>query len=410
VEVTFLLGAGISARVVGLSTVQLTEQVLADREPRLGPDTTSERPRNRWLDEADDDEAQRRLLVERIPGYLRCLRDEIAQCGQLDEIEISYEDVHHAAAVVRDELLYHAGNPVAKPFIDGALKRCPMSPDACSLHWDLVREAPHYIRHTVGQLLAPRQFSTYDLDYLHMFSQAYEDDQVERIRVFTLNHDQVLETYCRQRGLVFFDGFTPDKEGLERLEPSSFETAPDRMHVVKLHGSTDWFLRNGGAGAVPREVVVKSQPDGPRDAGSLSRSAYFNAPEILVGTFNKPLEYLSEHFAGLAFRLAAWLRRASHIVVCGHSFRDVGVKACLADFANPSLQRRNVVVIDPQVEALERRPDIPPVLRQRWLPMAHGIEVTDWPSLKNALLHGRRWRMKQREGPPIAQRESGSDT
>lgn len=70
------------------------------------------------------------------------------------------------------------------------------------------------------------------------------------IEVITTNYDRVAEYACNSNGLLYSTGFTPgyfqDREGTAPITYRRGKIPSKMIRIWKVHGSLDWFSRNGG--------------------------------------------------------------------------------------------------------------------------------------------------------------------
>jgi hypothetical protein len=156
-----------------------------------------------------------------------------------------------------------------------------------------------------------------------------------------------------------------------------------------MHGSVDWWDL-GRARRNPRLVKADVYPGRVVDhKGRLWDGV--SRPVILVGTFNKMLDYLRP---GNLTRLAV-VRRAlmgsRALVVAGYSFRDKGVNSLLVNWAHSG---RRMIVVSPYLAGEVAPANARPAIRRMWPKwLATGVLTTvakrfdevDWPTLR---VHG----------------------
>jgi hypothetical protein len=152
-----------------------------------------------------------------------------------------------------------------------------------------------------------------------------------RFAFFSLNHDLLLERFLRSRKLAFYDGFethpeTPDFRTFN-FSRVAFEKA--HLSVTKLHGSVNWRryrpMRNRAArdkwrdeffGIILKENRAFEQMD--------------DSPLVLIGTFNKILQYSTPVFLQMLGEFHHYLQTSSRLIVCGYGFGDKGINTLLA--------------------------------------------------------------------------------
>ena len=175
-----------------------------------------------------------------------------------------------------------------------------------------------------------------------------------------------------------------------------FKWRRGRVRLIKLHGSVDWWRARRGTSEV--DVYVRLTGDDPTGIDSspvAARGSHWvvpdASPEILVGTYNKILDYTRPfHLDSLVvFRRALMATRT--VVVSGYSFRDKGVNTLLIDWCNKRSKRRRLVVVDPNLVC-----DTPPdtargAIEKHWRqwvrdgrlrPVKARFDECAWPSLR----------------------------
>jgi len=153
--------------------------------------------------------------------------------------------------------------------------------------------------------------------YHPFFNSIYELQNNNRLWVFSVNYDPLIEEYCDRKDVKLFCGFD-----ISRI-PYRWASDPDRffreyedhkegrfINLVKLHGSCGWYRRDG-------EIVWIHAP--------VDSSSYgYNVENLLI----YPTE---EEERGAPFRdLFQVFRRALSEVDCfiaiGYSFRDLSIR------------------------------------------------------------------------------------
>ncbi len=159
------------------------------------------------------------------------------------------------------------------------------------------------------------------------------------VRVFTTNHDLVLERIFREIDQDYVDGFNFTKGREYVWDVRQFQDSK-LPWLVKLHGSIDWRKASG-----PNyfKAIRKIDAEVPG----------YGPPELLLGTLNKYFEYTQGiYFSGLQL-LANSLRESSKLLSIGYGFGDLGVNNLIVHWLEGSKDRR-VVIVDPNAKELER--------------------------------------------------------
>ena len=138
------------------------------------------------------------------------------------------------------------------------------------------------------------------LDHLQFLSNAYHDENISKIDIYTLNHDTVLEQYLSNADIQVIDGFgLPQENGLRYWNFELLEGTDLKVRLLKLHGSINWFafIPNDKVGL--EEVAIPPDWDiwHTKDLSGQRQWPAGGRPKFLVGTFNKMLDYNSGIYA-----------------------------------------------------------------------------------------------------------------
>ena len=160
--------------------------------------------------------------------------------------------------------------------------------------------------------------------------------KISRLDIVTLNHDLLLE---RALGESYTDGFVEqDGDGLF-YGPKGFEPK-HRIWLLKLHGSINWWRSNRtGRYFIPSiESILECKDSTGEQLSPEPR------PVILIGSFNKLLDYRFGIFAELHFQFFQVLRKHTTIVMSGYSWNDIGINAWLSEWFASSPQKRLILL------------------------------------------------------------------
>ncbi len=130
------------------------------------------------------------------------------------------------------------------------------------------------------------------------------------------------------------------------------------MRLFKLHGSINWFLygrhptigRNEPVGIPPIDEDFRYTKN---LNGQLQWPENFR-PVMLIGTFNKMLQYTSGIYADLYSQFYSALPETELLILCGYGFGDKGINTRLVEWAYSSDQNI-MVVIHEKPENLKKR-------------------------------------------------------
>ena len=295
-------------------------------------------------------------FVTRIIQFLGRLKKEIdSYYSRLSERSTNYEDLYYVASQISDSEIGQIDNPVVQSFI------VKVMPDIKPLfisknyevkkQWnihDLAWETTNYIEDVVWQVLSSKPTS---LDYLHFIKDACQDDLLADMNIFTLNHDRILELLLRaDQGIPFTDGFSEPLNNVRRWNPDLFNCELYKVRLFKLHGSIDWFRikPKGDDGSnqfigIPVDWEYPSQSTMNQQCGTILERIYCR-PKILVGTFNKMLNYLEDIYANLFCLFYRHLSNAKRLVISGYGFGDQGINTRIIEWCDSSSDRKITII------------------------------------------------------------------
>lgn len=352
-KIAFLVGSGLSSSAGMPSTKDITDQVLsAGRE-------SSEQSVFRPRDKADTSDQE--IGLEHILGFLRCLKQEVDRYyADQPEHHTDYEDLYYAASQICDSERGEYDNPAILPFIERIqteLRALPGIGSAKVPLQALAAAVTHYIRNVVWRMLIGKPER---VNPMVSIKGACDDPQLQRIDIFSLNHDMVLERYMESQGIAFTDGFGTPRQGIRYWNPDLFKSPDFHVRLFKLHGSVNWFRlhddRSGELIGIPADWKHRPQLNA---APTTVDHPAEGAPLFLAGTFNKMLQYINDIYADLHYQFRYSLRESQHLFVCGYSFGDKGINTRIIEWMNLSGDKTLIVAHpDPEDLKLKARPGI----------------------------------------------------
>jgi hypothetical protein len=394
IRIAFLLGSGISIPAGLPSTSEITKRVLSGERVMRHSDGNYYFGDPLYAHVGLSDEYVPRVLM-----FLARLKPEI-DMYYFDHVwrSTNYEDLYYVASQIHDSELAEYDNPAVQPLID------KISPDIQPLlrgrkwetrrKWELhelASEAMYYIQDVVWHMLSKEPTS---LAHLSSLKEACDDSEVSQLDVFTTNHDTILERTLSEKGQQITDGFGKPTSKVRYWSPDLFETESFKVRLFKLHGSVNWFrLRLDGGDwsdesfAIPLDYDFRKirNPRGQR------LRAIDGRPLLLVGTFNKMLEYLSGIYIDLHYWLYRSLRHAQALVVSGYGFGDKGINNRIIEWIYSSGDHR-ITIIHPKPEKLRRA--AMGAISNKWDDWLHqdklciipkAIERTSWHDIRKSL-------------------------
>lgn len=230
--------------------------------------------------------------------------------------DINYEDLYYMARQISDSESGEYANPAVQPLVDKIrdeikhLLEKTDHPNELLLH-DLAAQAMEHIENVVCESLNENK-ELKPLDYLECIKEACEDESFSRVDIFTLNHDTVLEKYLgrylNQNKIRFTYGFfKPEGEENRYWNPRLFNSKFFKIRLFKLHGSINWYrFRPQDAkdwGDDLFGIPSSSNRVGLQIKDAKDRMLFiYKRPMLLVGTYNKMLEYHSGIYTELHYQ------------------------------------------------------------------------------------------------------------
>jgi hypothetical protein len=346
-KVCFLLGSGLSRPASFPCLEQIGSRVLSGDNIVKISGVYHEKQPSACAAALKDEE------LERVLRFLHWLEVMANLRFETTPHRANYEDLFYLASQIHYDILGEYENPAVRPFIRDALfnlcESIPASAVSLDQLGDLAGETTNYIRDVVALMLTKPPGRT---EYLKLFLDAAHDSTVSALNLFTLNHDKLLEGYFHNK-IHFIDGFG-EEDSLRRIRrwsPTLFDaTVPGRgvaaVRLFKLHGSIDWHRFR------PRQfshVGSDSNPWNEEYVGIGSNPALEVEGHclILVGTFNKMIDYTDAVFFEMHHRLMCALAEAERLIVCGYGFGDKGINKRITEWMCLSSTRK-ILVIDPK--------------------------------------------------------------
>ena len=362
-KIAFLLGAGSSIPAGYSSTDDLTNLITNSNEY--------------WIDTAynivhDEFCASHRheltFLVRRIICWLNDRNQEYfdrrpEQTGKA----VNYEDIYYLASQLSDDAT-ELQNPGLLPLIDQLKWEMTL--------WPEFKSYCKYIRRG-STMLNPVEFHqllsftclyiggiVVDIlnqigkchKHLELITAIHEAPELNLKGIVTLAHDTHVEAFLHKQNIPYADGFSPNSTGCNwRIWKNHFQEN-DHIPFLKLHGSVDWHKLNG----------IPFQPDSPRpftigirQENSVRTNSGSNAvgepvhweraddhqPLLLIGTFNKPVQYTWDMMLDVHYRFRTILKDLDKLVVCGYSFGDKAINTQLVLWYSSG---GSLVIVDPR--------------------------------------------------------------
>ena len=323
-RITLLLGSGCSLKAGMPSTNEITSKVRSGEGIMRHSDTVYHFMRNALPDKRNE---QVLLLTNALFSEIESYYNERRSHP------VNYENCCYLATQLRDAESGEFDNAAVQPLIERLTQKKELRTLMATREdrRSLFEETDNYIRDVVWGMLNRTPANVQHLWLADMV----RDKSFASIDLVTLNHDTVLEQAFTSNSVTFCDGFGEAVNGVRFWQADRLQDS-NRIRLIKLHGSIDWFRFRA-----KNAIGIQEEHD-----SSEGRIADLTdpRPELLVGTFNKMLEYTTGIFADLHCHFHRCLRQTRLLVCCGYGFGDKGINTKLSEWINAGPDRRLVVV------------------------------------------------------------------
>lgn len=190
---------------------------------------------------------------------------------------------------------------------------------------------------------------------------------INRVNIFTLNHDTLIEQYLEREGISYCDGFIKNELPILLWNPEIFNEDRSKISLYKLHGSINWYQfkkendSNYFVGKAPHGFIEL-------DHIEYLKNKYlyrYNRHMILVGTFNKMFDYLTNIFIEIHYKFFNLLNSIDTLVISGYSFNDKGINFSIKKWMDSDAFKK-IILINPDPEEL--RMNARGMIKNSWYP------------------------------------------
>lgn len=357
IKISFLLGAGISLYANSPSTNQLTESLLNDKN------IIQHSSQSFYYSTIDDPSKQ---LVALIQNFLKYLKMQIKKYylwldkTNMNNIRmLNYESIYYFVWQLWSCSNGEYDNPAVFKFYREVHKKFILELNKLDGDFfnnkdftDFLEKVLRYVEDIISKKLRIKLKE--NCNYLKAIQEANGDNRIGKIEIFSLNHDTLIEQCLDLKKIEYCDGFIKKDLDIRVWDPRSFNNSDFRVNLYKLHGSINWFQfrrkdREWFVGNVPINIKDIDHIKDPNNS-ILYR---INRHLVLIGTFNKMFEYLTDIFIELHCRFFKKLLESDCLVISGYSFNDKGVNFNIRRFAQSSFNKK-IIIINPDPEELRR--------------------------------------------------------
>lgn len=329
-DIAFLFGAGVSIPSGIPSTSDITNKVLEGENIYFL--TTAQKfiylNQNQGNDPTLDVN-----LPERIRKLLRILRNYFQDHYSFMDREINYEDYYNLLEQLYFEEAGEIENPIVNFFASHLFQTHSdlfepiLNYDKLRLI-DLLSFARCYIRFIVARELNKRPS---EIKQFRFIRGLINNSGIDRIYIFTLNHDLLLERFLSNANLKFSNGFEVNDNGKKVWNKNSYK---GKLNLFKLHGSIDWVITEMSDPYNKNVQMLDSQD-------CLTKT---DSPEILIGSINKYFGYSRKIYFELECLFSEKLEDCDRLIVIGYSFRDKWINGRIIYWLYGATNRKLVVI------------------------------------------------------------------
>ena len=348
--ISFLLGAGISLNAGAPSTKELTDVVLKAKDIRKHTDQSFYFS-NRH-DPVMHSEKIVKLIQETLSGIKIRILNYYKKLGKENfgnKRMMNYENLYYFIWQLWSSGSGEYDNPVPIRVFNEINKRFIPKLDAISedtfYNYSLTYFLEDILRY-IEDITSLKLQINLEGEHIKSIHEAYYDDSVANINIFSLNHDTLIEQSFNSNNINYCDGFLTNDPKMSIWNPETFEHNRNRVNLYKLHGSINWFRFKR-----KKEVMyfVGKVSDEVRDLDDIKDSdgdylVRHNRHLLLIGTFNKMFDYLSNIFIEIHYRFFNSLQNINNLIISGYSFNDKGINFNLVNWMESDLKNRIIII------------------------------------------------------------------
>lgn len=343
-NIAFLFGAGVSIPSGLPKTDELTELILK------GENIVRISGKYVYVDDPEKfNYIWENEYINRTKKLFHVLQSYFRNHYSFSNRRMNYEDFFYMIDSMHSDENMEFENPLVEYFSDHLFKvHSYLFEPLCELYAplrliDLMGEAKNYIRDIVANYLDKKPN---DLCQFNLLNEVNADSNYDKIFIFTLNHDLLVEQLLLKNCITYSDGFTDKNEETRVWDKEAFT---DRFNLLKLHGSINWS-RFDTDDPYEKKVHIYKIPH---------RNSSADSPAIIVGSFNKLRDYSRSTFFDIQCLFSEFLNNCNRLVISGYSFGDQGINSKIINWLYCSRDKKIIVVHKNEEELFENsRPAI----------------------------------------------------
>lgn len=275
--------------------------------------------------------------VTRIQPFLRRLKfyaDDYAQIK--GERKASYEELYFLCKQIQEEEYTNTVNPLLcrsiqeiKSRVQDLLEPLPLSLGKQIELAKLASRACDFIEAVLHRKL----WFNHQPKGLDILGDLASQD-FKSLKIFTLNHDFLVERYFQQNRIPCVDGFDNPSGDVRYFNRCLYDSNP-RISLFKLHGSVNWFVFRHPVYGDRLGIPLIGDIDHCRDEGG---SGYLTRittqPVAVTGLYDKPLRYTYGVISEMHFQFHKALHDPEYktMVMSGYGWNDQAINWKLTEW------------------------------------------------------------------------------
>ena len=172
---------------------------------------------------------------------------------------------------------------------------------------------------------------------------------VDRLDIFSLNHDLLIEDQLRSDGISEIEKGFNDRTRGQCSVFSGWPAERKRVRLFKLHGSLDWYFYEF-PGWARQYAIPDGEPFHCHDQKGQLLTPIDRKAAFLSGTIVKEQRYGFGFWGELISNFVSHLTRHTHLICCGYSFGDPGINQRIAQWMSNLPGKNKLVILTPEHE------------------------------------------------------------
>ena len=360
-NISFLLGSGISKPILNTDVGKITSSIVDDYWCL----------HNNLYCKVDTIENES-PIVNRFKSVINIVTEELVTSSEnLTKENINYEHLFYVFDQIKNIREEARTNHLAHKHIAELEKKCSeyiVNDYGDTIEFiDFARRISTYINSVVfNHLIYGNELD----NFIPLFDQ-FKKEGIKS-HIFTLNHDLLLEKYFHTKGIIYNDFFENGDSPLRKFSINSVGILNDYdFCLFKLHGSINWIrnLRKFFDYFVIDEYSSKLLEQFPFLSNGIS--TVNSTPEFLTGHTNKSIDYFHGIYSFLVAKFIEKLNETDILIVSGFGWQDYVIREIIIEWLDYKKTRKMILCYENNDDPsyfLGPRINLPQVINlEQWL-------------------------------------------